>query len=95
VPRSKAHDRDLGIRKISSTTRVLAGAGVVFVGVFSAFLASRATSHATSATPVTSQVTSQVQPGVNQDDGGVGTPVPNDPVQNAPAPRSHTRSGGS
>lgn len=91
MPRSKAHDRDLGIRKISFTTRVLAGAGVVFVGVFSAFLASRATSHATSATPVTSQV----QPGVNQDDGRVGTPVPNDPIQNAPAPRSHTRSGGS
>jgi hypothetical protein len=103
VPRSKAHDRDLGIRKISSTTRILAGAGIAFVGLFSAFLASRAPSHATASTPVTSQVqpgvttpvTSQVQPGVNQDGGAAATPVQNSPIENAPAPQAQTRSRGS
>jgi hypothetical protein len=90
VPRSKAHDRDLGIRKISSTTRILAGAGIAFVGLFSAFLASRAPSHATATTPVASQV----QSGVNQD-GGAATPAQNNPIEQAPAPQSHTRSGGS
>ncbi len=80
MPRSRAHDRDLGMRKISMTTRVLAGGGIVFVGLFSAFLASRAPSHATSATPATSQV----QPGVTPGDGGAGASVPNAPVDNAP-----------
>jgi hypothetical protein len=90
VPRSRTHDRDLGIRKISSTTKVLAGGGVVFVGLFSAFLASRAPSHATSATPVTSPA----QPGVSPSNDAA-TPVQNNPIENAPAPRAHTRSGGS
>lgn len=78
------------------TTRVLAGGGVMFVGLFSAFLASRAPSHASSVTPVTSQV----QPGVTPGDDGAGASVPNAPIDNAPidnapAPQSHTRSGGS
>ena len=92
MPRSTAHDRDLGIRKISSTTRILAGAGVVFVGAFSAFLASRAPSHAST---TANSVPSQVQPGVDEESGVSPSVVPNDPVANVPIPQAHTRSRGS
>jgi hypothetical protein len=97
VPRSKAHDRDLGIRKISSATRILAGAGIVFVGAFSAFLASRASSSAgqsVTSTPVTSPA--------QRADGGGDTGTATTPYDSSqyqpryqPAPQAHTRSGSS
>ena len=98
MPRSRAHDRDLGIRKISYTTRALAGAGIVFVGAFSAFLADKASS-STSRSTSSNTVTNQVQPGVDDGSGSAATPSPNDSSfqdqsQNQ-APPAHTRSGGS
>ncbi len=100
MPRSKTHDRDLGIRKISSATRTLAGAGILFVGAFSVFLASRASS---SSGQSTTPVTSQVQPAAGDASGSAAVPVPNDSSQYQqqyqpqyqPAPRAQTRSGGS
>jgi hypothetical protein len=98
VPRSRAHDRDLGIRKISYATRALAGAGIVFVGAFSVFLANRASStpgQSTSSNPVTNQV----EPSGADGASGAATPSPNDSSsQDQPqyqAPQAHTRSGGS
>lgn len=93
MPRSRAHDRDLGIREISYATRALAGAGIVFVGAFSVFLANRASSTPSQSTPLNA-VTNQVQPGTD-DAGGVATPSPNDSFQNQAPPQVHTRSRGS
>jgi hypothetical protein len=97
VPRSRAHDRDLGIRKISYATRALAGAGIVFVGAFAAFLADRASSTPSQST-TSNPVTSEVQPGADNGSSGAATPSPNSSSQDQSqyqVPHAHTRSGGS
>jgi len=97
---SKSRDRDAGMRKISRATRIFAGAGIVLVGTFSAFLASRSAGSGSAGT--TNSVTS---PGatlppstlVPDTSGGSARPVPTTPTlppETSP-PHVHARSGGS
>ena len=97
-------DRDNGMRRISSTTRWLAGAGMALVAAFSFFFAERASSSSGSSTPSvnTPAVTAPPATSPAVTDGGStsASPVqPTRPVQTAPPvtypPQRHTRSGGS
>jgi hypothetical protein len=93
-------DRDNGMRRISSTTRWLAGAGFVLVAAFSVFFSEQASSGSgsTSAvdTPVATVAPATVAPAADNGSGSVSTPqvVPTAPPITNP-PQSHTRSGGS
>jgi hypothetical protein len=86
------------MRRISSTTRWLAGVGVALVAAFSLFFADRAASSAGSSTPSVDTPVATA-PAVNGDAGSGSTSGSARPVQTAPPvtapPQHHTRSGGS
>jgi hypothetical protein len=98
-------DRDNGMRRISSTTRWLTGAGMALVAAFSFFFAERASSSSgSSSTPSVNTPVATAPPATSPavTDGGStsASPVqPTQPVQTAPPvtypPQRHTRSGGS
>jgi len=96
-------DRDNGMRRISSTTRWLAGIGVALVAAFSGFFAAKATSSASSTPSVNTPVATApvTAPPVTDNGNGTGTgaSTPTQPVQTSPPvtypPQRHTRSGGS
>jgi len=92
-------DRDNGMRRISSTTRWLAGLGVALVAAFSGFFAAKAASSSGSTPSVNTPVATA--PPVT--DGGSSSGSPSaQPSQTTPtsppvtyAPRPQTRSHGS
>jgi hypothetical protein len=88
-------DRDNGMRRISSTTRWLAGAGFVLVAAFSVYFSEQASSGNGSTSTVNTPVAT-APPATDNGSGSVSTPqvVPTAPPITNP-PRSHTRSGGS
>ncbi len=93
---SRSNRRDDGMRKVSWSTRVAAGAGAVFVAAFSLFLAGRA-SGSSSTSPATS-ATTPPSPSVNPspDAGATGATAATSPPDTLPpVERVHTRSRGS
>jgi len=88
-------DRDNGMRRISSTTRWLAGVGFVLVAAFSVYFSERASS-GSSSTPAVNAPVATAPPATDGASGSASTPQP---VPTAPPitnpPRSHSRSGGS
>jgi hypothetical protein len=87
-------DRDNGMRRISSTTRWLAGTGFVLVAAFSVYFSERASSGGSSTTVNTPVATAP--PATDAPSGSASTPQPvptSPPITNPP--RSHTRSSGS
>ena len=93
-------DRDNGMRRISSTTRWLAGAGFVLVAAFSVYFSEQASSGSggtsTVNTPVATAPPATTPAATGSGAGSASTPqvVPTAPPITNP-PRSHTRSGGS
>ena len=77
---SRSRDRDAGMRKISIATRMFAGAGIVLVGAFSAFLASRSTGSGSAGTvnSVTSPVATAPPSTLAPDSSGVLRPISTD-----------------
>jgi hypothetical protein len=84
------------MRRISSTTRWLAGVGAGLVAAFSLFFAGQASS--SSSTPSVNTPTATAPPAAVGDTGS-SSGSPAQPVQTAPPvtyrPQQHTRSGGS
>ncbi len=97
---SRSRDRDAGMRKISIATRMFAGAGIVLVGAFSAFLASRSTGSGSAGTvnSVTSPVATAPPSTLAPDSSGASAQsvptTPTLPPETNP-PHIHVRSGGS
>ncbi|HXY91573.1 MAG TPA: hypothetical protein VEP49_03785 [Acidimicrobiia bacterium] len=93
---TRPRDRDAGMHKISLVTRILAGAGVAFAALFSAFLAHRAAGSGGNPNPTPAIAPSSADPSASS--GSSAEPVPpTDPYANEPIPRAqpHTRTGGS
>jgi len=100
-------DRDNGMRRISSTTRWLAGIGVALVAAFSGFFAARASSSSGSTSaPAVNPPSATAPPaaggereGEGEHEGDSGSATPAQPSQTSPPitypPQRHTRSGGS
>ena len=90
-------DRDNGMRRISSTTRWLAGAGVALVAAFSVLFAERAASSSSSAgsSPAVNAPAATAPPATDGAPSGSSA----QPVETAPPvtypPVRHTHSGGS
>ena len=91
-------DRDTGMRRISTTTRWLAGIGVGLVGAFSVFFASQASSGSgATPVPVTAAPSQATVPPVTGNGTTVTTPTA-PPATYAPVtypPTRHTVSRGS
>jgi hypothetical protein len=89
-------DRDDGMRRISSTTRWLAGVGIALVAAFSLFFAERAASSSGNSTPSMNTPVATAPPATN---GGSSSGPSAQPVETAPPvtypPVRHTHSGGS
>lgn len=95
-------DRDNGMRRISSTTRWLAGVGVALVAAFSGYFAAKATSSSSSTpsvqtpaatAPATTPATSPSSVG-NDGGGSQAQPTQTSPPITYP-PQPHTRTHGS
>jgi hypothetical protein len=88
-------DRDNGMRRISTTTRWLAGLGAAVVAALSLLFASRAASSGTTTPSVNTPVATA--PATTPSDSGSGSSA--QPVQTAPPvtspPVVHSHSGGS
>ncbi len=92
-------DRDNGMRRISATTRWLAGLGVALVAAFSGFFAAKASS-SSSSTPTVNTPVATAPPVTNGGSSSGSTSA--QPTQTTPtsppvtyAPRPQTRSHGS
>jgi hypothetical protein len=92
-------DRDNGMRRISSTTRWLAGAGFALVAAFSGFFAAKASSSSSNTTPSVNTPAATVPTAPPATDPGSGSASPAQTVPTSPPvtypPQRHTRSGGS
>ena len=88
-------DRDNGMRRISATTRWLAGLGVALVAALSLFFASRTSSSGSTTSTVNTPVATA--PAATPGESGSGPSA--QPVQTAPPatrpPVVHSHSGGS
>lgn len=96
----RSGDRDVGMRKISFTTRALAVAGVVATGVLSLFVANRASGSSNNSPTVSVPSTTltpsspSAEPPVQRQTTPSYVPQPTiDPSRTEPRP--HTRTGGS
>ncbi len=91
-------ERDNGMRRISSTTRWLAGVGFALVAAFSLYFGERASS-ASSSSSSTPAVTAPIATAAPATDAGSSASPSPQPTQTAPPitypPQRHTRSSGS
>ena len=96
-PSHRSTERDNGMRRISSTTRWLAGVGVALVAGFSGYFAAQASSSSSSTPPSVQSPAATAPSQVGEDDGGGVSQA--QPTQTAPpvtyAPQPHTRTHGS
>jgi len=87
------------MRRISSTTRWLAGVGVALVAAFSGFFAAKASNSTSSTAPSVNTPSATAATAPPATDPGVGSGSPAQTVPTSPPvtypPQRHTRSGGS
>jgi hypothetical protein len=101
----QARDRDAGMRRISSTTRWVAGAGFVLTGAFAGFFAGRANSSAqpVAATPAAGPAATSPAPdtasqgSTNAQGSGSAAALPSDtlPPDTLPPRHYHSATRGS